>query len=70
MASSVIRAVDAFCTDINGVTDEHASNAIKKKVRIGTADGGSAEQKCLEFLAAGDNTPNMLASVRGHAHKI
>ena len=31
MASSVIRAVDAFCTDINGVTDEHASNAINKK---------------------------------------
>ena len=69
MASSIIRAVDALCTDINGVTDEHASNAIKKKVRIGTADGGIAEQKCLEFLAAGD-TPNMLAIVRDHAHNI
>ena len=68
MASSIIRAVDALCTDINGVTDEHASNAIKKAVRIGTADGGAPAQKCLEFLAAGD-TPNMLASVRDHAHK-
>ena len=69
VASSVIRAVDTFCTDINGATDEHASNAIKKKVRIGTADGGSKEQKCLEFLAA-SKMPNMLASVRDHAHKI
>ena len=44
VASSVIRAVDTFCTDINGDTDGHASNAIKMKVRIGTADGGSKEQ--------------------------
>ena len=69
VASSVIRAIDTVCTDINGATDEHASNAIKKKVRIGTAGGGSAEQKCLEFLATSD-TPNMLATVRDPAHKI
>ena len=69
VAVSVLRAVDTLCTDIDGDTDVHASNAIKMKVRIGTADGGSKEQKCLAFLAA-CGTPNMLAAVRDPAHQI
>jgi len=69
MAASVVRSLERLATSLLGGFDREFFHALLKKVRIGTADGGSSVQKCLRFLAAGQ-CPNMLLILRDPAHLI
>ena len=70
MATLVVMAVQRLTiSPETGLHDEKLTGVICRKVRIGVADGASAAQKALRFLATGP-MPNMLCLGRDWAHAV